>query len=240
MAQLAYATLGANAMTQARTEPPSEARIADARAARHVPRAELVPRASAWCVAVVLLLAFAGQLVNGFQGMVRAALATAAAPERAPLAEPLHGPLTALALGVGILLVALAFFMLLAQATAQGFVFSPRRRRPRRAFGHVSRTSWLSTALGVVALAVVLGTLLHSALRVEPDSFAALLWAFASRAGLLLVLVSLLDAVLSRASWWRSLHLTRREAADELREAYGSAALHAARERARHAPMGRP
>ncbi len=227
-------------MTQARTEPPSEARIADARAARHLPRAELVPRASVWCVAAVLLFALAEELATRCQGMLRTALEAAAHPERAPLAEPLHGPVTKLALGVGVLLIAMAFFMLLTQATAQGFVFSLWRRRPRRAFGKLWRTSLLSTALGIVALAVVLGTLLHAALRVEPHSFAELLWAFASRAGLVLVLVSLLDAVLSRASWWRSLHLTRREAADELREAYGSTALRAARERTRHAPMERP
>ena len=48
-----------------------------------------------------------------------------------------------------------------------------------------------------------------------------------------LLLLSLIDAALSRAAWWRSLWMTRRERKAEDREAYGSPELHAARARIR-------
>ena len=87
--------------------------------------------------------------------------------------------------------------------------------------------------VSALSVSVVLGANLAQALRAETATLRSLLTAWGFSMAAVLVLLALVDAALSRAAFWRSLWMTRRERNAEDREAYGSPELRAARERIR-------
>jgi flagellar biosynthesis protein FlhB len=85
------------------------------------------------------------------------------------------------------------------------------------------------TACGLAAL------FLAPALWLEPAALLPLLARYLGYTAAALGLVALIDVASARAALFRALWLTRREQAQELREAYGAPELRRARELARHA-----
>ncbi len=223
--------------SQARTEPPSASRAAEARAHGHAPRAELASLAAAFLALVWLFARFSELLVRSLQTLLteplrRLSQGMAVALEPQGFAAlSLFGPM--LAAGLALCFVC----MLLARSVAQGGVrFSLRALSPRKHFDKVGSTRWLSALLACVMCSVLIGITLPAALRVQPIDLQEMLTRVAFRLAAALVLLALIDAALARAAWWRSLWMTRRERSAEEREAYGSPELRARRERIRREP----
>jgi flagellar biosynthesis protein FlhB len=220
--------------SQARTEKPSESRVHEARAHGHAPRAELMGLAAAFLTLSLLLVSFGERITHALQALLREPLRAAAHGEHIPLDQQLatvrawFGPW--LASGLALCFVTIVIARSLAQG---GFNFSLRALAPRKRFDKIASTRWLSGLIGVALLCVVIGIALPAALRAEPAEFQPLLTTLALRLVAVLLLLALIDAALSRAAWWRSLWMTRRERKAEDREAYGSPELHAARARIR-------
>jgi len=116
---------------------------------------------------------------------------------------------------------------------AQGFVFS-WPQRSRRRFQR-ARPSYVGAALWSIAVCGLLLGSVHEALWLEPAGVSPLLARWWVRASVIALGVALVDASFARVQFFRALWLTRREQQDELREAYGSPQLRAARAQARQA-----
>lgn len=219
--------------SEARTEPPSDSRIDEARAQGHVPRAEIVGMAAIWLALVGGFSLFSRDLTDFVRSTLREpllAIVRGETPSVADWALTLLGRVGATAASV---LLLCAFSALLARAVAQGFTF--RVGRPARAtrFAPVARTRWISASLAVLSMGIVLGITIPELLRVQVTSLLPTLSLLTSRLASVLALVAVLDALLARTAWWRSLWMTRHERRTEEREAYGTPELRAARERLR-------
>jgi flagellar biosynthesis protein FlhB len=220
-------------MSQARTYPPSEQRIAAARRAGSGPR-----------VAITGLVGSVLGLCLGLWGWGTALWAQCLALFQGPLAAFSHGePAVAshwlqhawLAVGSRLLLIlactwsAASLSLFLAQGPAVALPWA----RPERRFPTLTPPRTARALAALVVLLVAL-TLLPQSLRASAlPRVDSLFHTWRERLVGLLVACAVVDAALARALFFRSLWMTRREHRDELREAYGSPEIRAARERVR-------
>jgi flagellar biosynthesis protein FlhB len=130
-------------------------------------------------------------------------------------------PLLALLLGVFAIAVALS---LLAQGSAR---LLPLQRQ-RRSFSRLPAPR-TSKFLWCVLLSLLAVAALHEFVRVAPGTAGPAASRWLLRASALAALISVLDIVLARTAFLRSLWLTRREHLDDQREAYGSPEMRTAR-----------
>ncbi len=228
-----YATLRPDAM-DARTEPPSEQRIAEARARGLVPRTwVLAPALTLAGMSAAAAFAFEPLRAALVGLMTRPLVALAERSSVAPGELLRHALATAGALTAVVLLVGAALSAL-GIGIAQGLSFCLRMpKAPRRAFAKPEGTRGAVALLAGFSVLAVAASASFAALRASPDDAAALLTSFASRLALALLLVGVGDAALARAAFWRSLWTTRRDKRAEDRDAYGSLEMREARERAR-------
>jgi flagellar biosynthesis protein FlhB len=222
-------------MDEARTYPPSEQRILEARRAGHVPRTGLVAMA-AQALGLTIALTYLGDSLWSALAQLLAQSLTAltlAPPPAAFIAR------IAPAFGTSLfLLLALVWALaMLAQLLAQGFAVRWPFTRSRRPFAPLrpARGPRLLAAILVLGFSLVL---LPEVLRVTPHTAGGLLARGSLRVSMLLVACALVDVFLARAAFFRTLWLTRREHQDELREAYGAPEMRAERERIRRAHGG--
>ena len=219
-------------MAEARIYPPSEPRFAEARRAGHVPRPSLVVLSCALIGVSGLLQGWAGDFVEALGalwGELLRGVARGQHPDpTAVLLERVPALLWPLAWWLLVVLAAGVGFSFLAQGSARFVPFA----RPRRAFERASppSASKLLWALVVTALAVAA---LQDLTRVTPSSAGAVVAHWLTRFAALSALVAVLDVVLARVRFVRSLWLTRREHLDDQREAFGAPELRAARARLR-------
>jgi len=219
--------------SEARTEPPHDSRIDEARAQGHVPRAELVGMAAIWLGLVGGLSLFSRDLTDFVQSSLRQPLLAIVRGEKPAIAD---WPLTLLGrvgATVASVLLLCAFSALLARAVAQGCTFRVGRPARVKRFAPMARTRWISASLACLCIGVVLGIAIPELLRAEVTSLLPMLSALTFRLASVLALVAVLDALLARTAWLRSLWMTRHERRAEEREAYGTPELRAARERLR-------
>ncbi len=216
--------------SQARSEPPSASSAEEARAHGHVPRADLAGPAAAWLALALLLTNYGNRFVLRLQNLLRDSLQTAATDpmpalgQQSSIAIETFGPMLALAL------VLCLGAMIVARSVAQGGIgFSLPWFTRRKHFDKVKHTRWLTGLLAAVLCTVVVGSALPAALRVETTELGPVLQSSAWRLAAAFALLAWIDAALTRAAWWRSLWMTRRERKEEEREAYGSPELRAAR-----------
>jgi len=224
---------GPSSSSEARTEPPSDSRIDEARAQGHVPRAELVGVAAIWLVLVGALSLFSRHLTDFVQSTLREPLLAIVSGDRPAIAAWPLRLLGRVGATWASVLVLCAFCALLARAVAQGFTFRVGRPARAKRFAPMARTRWISAGLSALCIGAMLGIAAPTLLRTETPSLLPTLSVLAFRLAGVLALVALLDALLVRTAWWRSLWMTRHERRTEEREAYGTPELRAARERLR-------
>lgn len=223
-------------MVEARTHPPSEQRLSEARRAGHVPRAALAGACGALVGGVLGLSALGEPLWKACKALFRACLEAATAPAGEGLAR-LKSVSWAVASGLAILLACCWLGAALAQFLAQGLGFKPPFGRVRERFEALKppRTSRLLAALAVLLSA---GVIALDAWHATPHDAPDLLSRFGMRLAWLLVGCALVDAFLARAAFVRSLWMTRREHREALREAYGAPEVRALRARLRRRDAG--
>ncbi len=226
------------AMAEARIYPPSEPRFAEARRAGHVPRPSLVVLSCALVAVSGFLRGWAGDLVGRLGALWRELLSGVARgqhPDPAVvLLERVPALLGPFAWGLVAIFAAGVGFSFLAQGSARFVPFV----RPRRGFERPSSplTSKLLWVLLVSALALAA---LSSFTRLTPFTARSVAADWLARCAALSALVAVLDVVLARARFVRSLWLTRREHLEDQREAYGAPELRAARARLRQEQRAR-
>lgn len=215
--------------SQARTEPPSEARIAEARCEGRGPRAELASAAAA-TLGALCLLGWAGpQLALKLQMGLRRAILN---PSLSPLSllDALRGEVL---LPVCLVLGAVCALMVVSRATAQGFVFSLQALFPSRRFGApASVRPWL-IPVAVFAFGGATLSALPATLCATPSTWYELSLGFGLGIAAVLTLLALLEASLARAAFIRSLWMTRDEKKREERAEQGSPEMRAVRARQR-------
>ncbi len=220
--------------SEARTEPPSDSRIAEARAQGHVPRAEFVGLAVIWLILVGAFAFLSLGLIDVVQTMLRAPLQSIADGVTPSIAElPFVVFRRVGVTWAGVLLLCM-ISALLARAVAQGFTFRVGQPVRAKRFAPVVRTRWLSACLLALVAAVVFACAMPDVLRAEVASLVPTLLRFAFRLAAVLVLVAIVDVLLARTAWWRSLWMTRHQRRLEEREAHGTPELRSARDRLRH------
>lgn len=219
-------------MAEARIYPPSEQRLAEARRAGHVPRGSFVVFAAVLAGVSFSLdgwgMSFLGRLGTlwreWLEGVAHGRVPDASQVLRERVPQLLWPSLASL----GALFVIAAGLSFLAQGSARFLPFA----RVRRHFAPAQppRASKLLWSLLVLLLAI---SALYEFVRIAPNTAGSELSRWLLRLSALTALVSVLDVALARASFLRSLWLTRREHLDEQREAYGSPEMRAERARLR-------
>lgn len=133
---------------------------------------------------------------------------------------------------LGSLLLAMALGASLLSLLASGFSLRLPFARPRHAFAplRMPRTPRLLLAC---AMAVLTANFAFDALQLTASSFPGHVLRFVLGLSGLVLLCAVLEAVLARTAFIKSLWLSRSEHMDEQREAYGAPEIRAARARAR-------
>ncbi len=224
-----YATLRAPAMDSARPHPPSDQRIAEARAAGRVPKAPLTGLTAAIGGLFGAAALLGPRIARSARDLFEAPLALSAAGERsAALARAAASARELFAL-LALAAVSIFISVALGIVLVQGLAFAPLARPRARALAplRVDRTAGALFALGV-------------AVWLERAGWADFARAWAERLAFLAVACLVIDASFARARFFASLWLTRREYLDEQREAFGAPEIRAARARARSAPAESP
>ncbi len=219
-------------MDSARPHPPSEQRIAEARAAGHLPRAPLTGLAAALLGLFLCASLLGPRIVHLCRELFEAPLTLSA---HGKLAEALARAGASVRELFGLVALAgLALFasVVLGVGLAQGLAFAPLASPRARAFARLSpdRTAGALFALGLTLLAALS---LADALWLERATLGSFARSWAERVALLGLACVVIDASFARARFFASLWLTRREYFDEQREAFGAPEIRAARARAR-------
>jgi flagellar biosynthesis protein FlhB len=229
-----YAMLPSHAMAQARTEPPSEQRSAEARASGHAPKTLVVFSAVALASLSASLSWLMPPIAHSWRNLFAQPLTALARGLPLDAESHLRGALQTFAPLLASLLLVAGVSSALVLAIVQGFRFRLWPARPRHAFPASGSSRLVTFALIASSTAVVLATCLYDALWMTTnEQVTDVLQDSALRISVALLLVAACDAALARAAFWRSLWMTRQERLDESREAYGSPELRAARERSR-------
>lgn len=232
--------MSATSTSEARTEPPADSRIHEARAQGHVPRAELAGVVAVFLTLTLLLAVSRERLLEALRSLLREPLRALAAGEVPSLQDALLGAMARLGSSLLFVLSCCLLSVVATLVLAQGVRFRLAVGASKARFAKVESTRIVRIALsGLVCFAAFAGGL-FDLLRVLPSELSALLVAGALRFSLLLSLLAVVDTLLSRAAWWRSLWMTRRDRLREEREAFGTPEMRAARQRLRREDRTQP
>lgn len=225
--------LPGHAMAQARTEPPTQQRGAEAYASGHAPRPLLVASAVAIATTSALLAWLGGSIARDLALLFAEPLNAIARGTSFDGAAHVRHALALFAPHLALLSLGALAASALTLAVIQGFRFRLLRSRPRHPFAKIASSRGLVFLLASLGIMIVLGLSIYDALWATREELVGVLWRAALRISSALLLVAACDAALARAAFWRSLWMTRQQRQDETREAYGSPAIKAARERVR-------